>query len=153
MAADGPTKNFRGRASFFLVGDFSKKFILDVQYKILHPNIRLLLLFFFIWGTWHSKTGPKSKKWLPKWKNDTKAGITWVCQGLRLKLFRQKLGQIKGLPKKWCWPDLWPLDLWVFGPFLPEKTPNTAKSNCIFHSKSRPDRALIFAYSDSVSDG
>ena len=30
--------------------------------------------------------------------------------------------------------------------------PNTAKSNCIFHSKLRPDRALIFRYSDSSMD-
>ena len=79
-------------------------------------------------------------------KNGTKAGITRVWEELWPKFFHQKLDHFKEVPKKWSY---WPLDLWVLDPFLLIKTPNTAKSNCIFHSKLRPDRALIFGYSDS----
>ena len=39
MASDSSTENFQGWASFFLVGDFSKKTFQNVQHKILHPNI------------------------------------------------------------------------------------------------------------------
>ena len=46
----------------------------------------------------------------------------------------------------------WPLDLWVLGPFSPEKSQNTANSNCIFYWKLRRDTALIFRYLDSTMD-
>ena len=38
----------------------------------------------------------------------------------------------------------WPLTFWslALGPFVPQKQPNTSKSNCIFHWKLRWDRAL-----------
>ena len=38
------------------------------------------------------------------------------------------------------------------GPFVPKKTPNTTKSDCIFHLKLRSDGALIFVYPDSARD-
>ena len=53
--------------------------------------------------------------------------------------------------KKWCWPKLWPLDLWPWAhyQFMPKKSPNRAKSYYIFHWKLKRDRALILNYLDN----
>ena len=39
-----------------------------------------------------------------------------------------------------------------FGPVFAQKNVKYLKSNCIFHSKLKPDRAFIFAYSESPMD-
>ena len=51
----------------------------------------------------------------------------------------------KWLLKKWCEPQLRPLDLWpwIHYPFLPVKSPNGAKKTI------KGDRALILTYLDS----
>ena len=86
MAADGPTENFQGRARFFAVGNFWKKFFQNVQHNIVHPNIQLGLFSSYGRGTQKRAQNPKSG--FQNEKNDTKVGITRVCQELQ--------------PKKWC---------------------------------------------------
>ena len=65
MAADGPTENFQGQVSFFGVEDFSKNFF---KMSCIKFCIQIFNWFFSIFGAWHPKMGPKSKKWVLKQK-------------------------------------------------------------------------------------
>ena len=81
-------------------------------------------------------------------KNNTKTGIMPVFQE-QTSLDQNSLPEV--IPR---WGDTkkvvlaWPLTSWSLG-FAPILTQNAVKSNCIFHSKWRPDRALTFGYSNS----
>ena len=88
MAAENSTENFQGRASFFVLGDFGMIFFFFFfKMSSIRFSFRIWNWFFSRFGLWHPKTGPKSKKWVRKQSNDTKAGITRYCNELRPTFF------------------------------------------------------------------
>ena len=116
----------------FLKNFFFKMSVIKFSFTTLNCS-------FSTFRAWHQKwaQSQKSGSWNKQKKNDTKAVITRDCHQLRPRFFDQKLHHIQGLSKSCAnlTSDLLIFDLWVH---ICQKR-NTAKSNCIFNSKLRPE--------------
>ena len=117
----------------FLKNFFFKMSVIKFSFTTLNCS-------FSIFRAWHQKwaQSQKSGSRNKQKKNDTKSVITRDCHQLRPRFFDQKLHHIQGLSKSCAnlTSDLLIFDFWVH---ICQKKINTAKSNCIFNSKLRPE--------------
>ena len=130
----------------FLKNFFFKMSVIKFSFTTLNCS-------FSTFRAWHQKwaQSQKSGSRNKTKKNDTKPVITRDCHQLRPRFFDQKLHHIQGLSKS-CANLTSDLLIFDFRVHICQKKINTAKSNCIFNSKLRPDRAQIFGYLDSPMD-
>ena len=113
-------------------------------------SFRILNWSFSTFRAWHSRTGAKLKKCVPKQKKATlKLELREITISDDQDSLTKSYTTFRGFRKRGANLTSWSL---TFGPIFAQKNRNTAKSNCIFNSKLRPDRAQIFGYLDSPMD-